>query len=221
MLTTTSPKRPPRMGRTPAISAGPPGTTFMTIIPLRLSSSESTSGANTMPNTGRLTKPFAMMLSTFLATVSIGMARPTPEKVPVPVRMAVFTPTTCPSELSNGPPLLPGLIEASVWITPLIGRPPELSILRETPLMIPRLRLCSKPNGLPKANTFCPTSRLFDCPLDSGAMRVRGADSETSRERAPTRNTATSLAGSAPTIAASNVVLLSAPVALSFIKKVT
>mmetsp|Transcript_66303 Transcript_66303/g.153993 ORF Transcript_66303/g.153993 Transcript_66303/m.153993 type:complete len:217 (-) Transcript_66303:784-1434(-) len=151
MDTTMSPKRPPRTGLTPAASAGPPGTTLMTMMPSSCSSSAMTSGAKTMPKKGRRTKPFEMMLSTFLDTVSMGMARPTPAKVPLPLNMAVLTPTTLPSLLSNGPPLLPGLMEASVWMTPLIGLPPALSMVRETPLTIPRLKLCSRPKGLPKA----------------------------------------------------------------------
>jgi len=44
-------------------------------------------------------------------TCSIGMAKPIPC---VPTRTAVLTPRTCPASLINGPPLLPGLIGASV-----------------------------------------------------------------------------------------------------------
>ena len=36
---------------------------------------------------------------------------------PVSVRMALLTPTTCPLRLTRGPPELPGLIGASVWMT--------------------------------------------------------------------------------------------------------
>mmetsp|Transcript_92971 Transcript_92971/g.258978 ORF Transcript_92971/g.258978 Transcript_92971/m.258978 type:complete len:244 (-) Transcript_92971:701-1432(-) len=205
MDTTISPNRPPRIGRTPAVSAGPPGTTFITMMPLSCSSSAITSGAKTMPRKGRRTKPLAIMLSTFFETRSIGMARPTPAKVPLPLRMAVFTPMTLPSLFNKGPPLLPGLIEASVWMTPLIGRPPAPSIVRDTPLTMPRLRLCSRPNGLPKAKTSWPTTTSPEVPLGRGLMSPAGAASP-SRVRAPTRRTATSEAASEPTTTASSVV---------------
>ena len=43
----------------------------------------------------------------------IGMAKP----MPWPLRMmAVLMPMTSPRMLNSGPPLLPGLIEASVWM---------------------------------------------------------------------------------------------------------
>mmetsp|Transcript_57254 Transcript_57254/g.153281 ORF Transcript_57254/g.153281 Transcript_57254/m.153281 type:complete len:369 (+) Transcript_57254:196-1302(+) len=228
--TRMSPSRPPRMGRTPATSAGPPGTTFMTIMPLSCSSSAMMSGAKTMPRTGRRTKPLAMMLSTFFATVSMGMARPTPAKPPLPLRMAVLTPMTWPSELSKGPPLLPGLIEASVWMTPLMGLPPMPSIFRARPLMIPRLRLCSRPKGLPKAKTFCPTNSFEEAPRGNGCMiESKGVASASvlppaagaALARSPTRSTATSLAESAPTTTASSVVRRSRPVFGSFLRKVT
>mmetsp|Transcript_60779 Transcript_60779/g.181064 ORF Transcript_60779/g.181064 Transcript_60779/m.181064 type:complete len:351 (+) Transcript_60779:258-1310(+) len=219
--TTTSPRRPPRIGLTPAVSAGPPGTTRMTMMPLSCSSSDMMSGAKTMPRTGRRTKPLAMMLSTFFETVSMGMARPTPAKEPLPLRMAVLTPMTCPSEFSRGPPLLPGLIEASVWTTPLMGRPPWPSILRERPLMMPRLRLCSRPKGLPKAKTFCPTSSPVEVPRGRGCMMPAGTAWGESFGEPPTRRTATSLAASEPTTTASNVVRRSRPVFGSRIRKVT
>ena len=48
----------------------------------------------------------------------MGTAKPMPmfpEPAPV-VAMAVFTPTTRPWRSTSGPPELPGLMEASVWI---------------------------------------------------------------------------------------------------------
>lgn len=41
-------------------------------------------------------EPSSIIAPTFLATVSIGSAKPTPEKVPLVDRIAVFTPTTAP-----------------------------------------------------------------------------------------------------------------------------
>jgi hypothetical protein len=43
----------------------------------------------------------------------IGMAKPNPWPL---ATMAVLTPTTSPFKLKSGPPELPGLIEASVWM---------------------------------------------------------------------------------------------------------
>ena len=37
--------------------------------------------------------------------------------------MAVVIPTNRPALSNNGPPELPGLTAALVWITPVIGRP--------------------------------------------------------------------------------------------------
>ena len=47
---------------------------------------------------------------------SIGIAKPRPTKPPDWVRMNALTPTTSPSALTSGPPELPGLMAASVWI---------------------------------------------------------------------------------------------------------
>ncbi len=48
----------------------------------------------------------------FLAML-IGIAKP----IPCPEEMmAELIPTTSPRALNSGPPLLPGLIEASVWM---------------------------------------------------------------------------------------------------------
>ena len=46
----------------------------------------------------------------------LGIAKPIPWKPPVRVAMAVLMPITSPSRLTSGPPELPGLIEASVWM---------------------------------------------------------------------------------------------------------
>ena len=58
--------------------------------------------------------PKAMSCGTTSLTVLTGMANPMPALPPLGEKMAVLTPTSCPSELSNGPPELPGLIAASV-----------------------------------------------------------------------------------------------------------
>ena len=60
--------------------------------------------------------------SAIAAGVSMGMAKPSPIEPPsLPgvapmLRMAVLIPTTAPVESTSGPPELPGLIAASVWM---------------------------------------------------------------------------------------------------------
>ena len=52
-------------------------------------------------------------------TVSTGIAKPMPAEAPEPEMIALLTPISLPALSSNGPPELPGLIAASVWIAPL------------------------------------------------------------------------------------------------------
>ena len=44
----------------------------------------------------------------------LGMARPTPWEPPEELLIAVLMPITCPAMFTNGPPLFPGLMAASV-----------------------------------------------------------------------------------------------------------
>lgn len=55
--------------------------------------------------------------------MSTGIENPTPEDAPDGEYMAVFIPIRLPELSRSGPPLLPGLMAASVWITSWIGRP--------------------------------------------------------------------------------------------------
>ena len=79
--------------------------------------------AKATPRVGVVTCPSRMSCGTAFATLSMGIAKPTPADVPVFVNMAVFTPITRPLESRRGPPLLPGLMAASVWIPPDIVLP--------------------------------------------------------------------------------------------------
>ncbi len=47
---------------------------------------------------------------------SIGIAKPSPSLPPLREMIDEFTPITSPAALTSGPPELPGLIDASVWI---------------------------------------------------------------------------------------------------------
>ena len=64
----------------------------------------------------RVTLPFSIRMSAIFLARFDGMEKPTPAYWPVCVAIAVFRPITCPSMLTSGPPELPGLIAASVWM---------------------------------------------------------------------------------------------------------
>ena len=59
--------------------------------------------------------------------------------------MAVFTPITSPRESTSGPPELPGLSAASVWITSSISRPDCDRSERPSALTTPAVTVHSKP----------------------------------------------------------------------------
>ena len=80
-----------------------------------------------------------------------GMANPIPCP---PATIAVFIPITSPSMFRRGPPLLPGLMDASVWMKSSYGPDP---ITRPLALTMPAVTVCSKPNGFPMAITHWPT----------------------------------------------------------------
>ncbi len=48
--------------------------------------------------------------------MSMGIAKPTPALERVEVAIAALIPITLPSRSTSGPPELPGLIAASVWM---------------------------------------------------------------------------------------------------------
>ncbi len=84
-------------------------------------------------------------------TASMGMAKP----MPLPLGlMAVLMPTTCPRRLKSGPPLLPGLMLASVWMKSSYGPAP---MVRPLALTMPIVTVWPRPNGLPMATTYSPT----------------------------------------------------------------
>src|SRR6184192_3033585 len=97
-------------------------------------------------------------------------------------------PMTLPSMFSSGPPELPGLIEASVWMKSVKVRPcsfdgTERPSAETTPVVTVPLR----PKGLPTATTLSPIIRSPEVPIGAVA-----------RPFASTRSTATSLSGSTP-----------------------
>ena len=71
---------------------------------------------------GNSALPLSISCSTVRRTWLMGIAKPTPmlplspPRLPPTVAMAELTPITSPSMSTSGPPELPGLIAASVWI---------------------------------------------------------------------------------------------------------
>ena len=95
---------------------------------------------------------------------------------------------------SSGPPELPWLIAASVWIESLIVKPFGASIWRCSALTIPLVTVCSNPSGLPIATTDV-----------SDVQRVRVSERERGQKTdagASTFSTARSVEGSLPTSSA-------------------
>ena len=79
-----------------------------------------------------------------------GTANPTPDEDRDCDNIMVLTPKTLPSESKSGPPELPGLIEASVWIISGIekGLFPDWRV-RPTALTTPAVKDQVWPKGLP------------------------------------------------------------------------
>ena len=112
--------------------------------------------------------------------------------------MAVVMPIISPRRFRSGPPELPGLIAASVWMMPRISRLFSERNERFRLLMMPVVSVRSRPNGLPMAKTRRPTSSFDESPQGSGTSFSAGAS---------IFSTARSLFGSAPTSLASWVLL--------------
>ena len=60
--------------------------------------------------------PNSRSCATTLDAISEGTEKPMPIEPPVGEMIAVFTPMTSPARLNSGPPELPRLIAASVWM---------------------------------------------------------------------------------------------------------
>src|SRR5690606_8131136 len=103
-------------GRSPARSAGEPGAT-VAIRTSRDRPNRSVSPVSSVtPTHARRTSPCSSRSAATRRARSIGIAKPRPTLPPLPEMIELFTPITSPSALSRGPPELPGLIDASVWI---------------------------------------------------------------------------------------------------------
>ena len=142
-----------------------------------------------MPSQPRTTWPRVMSCCITSRASLIGIENP----MPCPAAtMAVLIPITLPSMFRSGPPELPGLIEASVWMKfSYVVTPTRVRAVAE---MIPTVTVRSRPNGLPMAMAHWPTRRWSESP-SSAAGSGRGAS---------TLSTAMSVLGSRPTSLAVN-----------------
>ena len=107
--------------------------------------------------------------------------------------MAVLMPTTSPAADTSGPPELPGLRAASVWMTSSISRPEVARSDRPSAETMPAVTVDSKPSGLPIATTSWPRLRALELP--SVAAGVPAGSS--------VRSSARSVSGSSPSTLAS------------------
>ena len=137
-----------------------------------------------MPSLGRRISPCWMSTAATQLAVREGMAKAIPR---AQGSMAVVIPTISPLLSRSGPPELPGLTEASVWMRPS-STPSRVGRSRWRALTTPRLTERSRPRGLPMATTTSPIrTRVW-----SGSIRVGTA-------LHAARTTARSVRSSAPT----------------------
>ena len=142
------------------------------------------------PRKACFTSPVVWSWRTTSRAVLIGIAKPIPTLPPLPpVWICELMPITLPEASISGPPELPGLIAASVWITWEIEKPLGAWIWRCSAETMPLVTVRSRPNGLPIATTGSPTWTSDESPRPSGWIWSAGA-SILSRAR--------SVAGSAP-----------------------
>ncbi len=144
-----------------------------------------------MPSHGRITRPDCIRSFITLLTTFTGIANP----IPWPGLTTIeFMPIISPLILTRGPPLLPGLIDASVWMSSPAGVTtckPGLLLA----LITPSVTLLSKPYGEPIAIAHSP-----------GSTRSESPNFGTLRPFASTRITARSVLLSEPTTCASRFV---------------
>src|SRR5438093_4695851 len=153
----------------PALDAGPPGVTSATSAPSAPCSPKERARSGVTdwtatPIQPRTTLPCSRIWSTTQRTSAIGTANPMPTLPPAGLTMAALMPTTRPSWSTSGPPELPGLIDASVWMKSSYGPAPRK---RPFALTMPAVAVCVRPNGLPIASTQSPTLRLSESPSGS------------------------------------------------------
>ena len=91
---------------------------------------------------------------------------------------AVLMPTTSPCDDTSGPPELPGLSAASVWITSSISRPLRERSERPSAETTPVVTVDSKPSGLPMAITSWPRLSRLESPSGAAGSVTASIDAE-------------------------------------------
>lgn len=97
-----------------------------------------------------------------------------------PASRTVLTPMTRPAMSSSGPPLLPGLMAASVWMAPAMTPPSWLLISRPRPLMTPAAHASAASLGAAAlAFRSCLSLPGLDALLMERELRMRAAGART------------------------------------------
>ena len=122
-----------------------------------------------MPMYGRASASPASAWRMIGRAMLIGIEKP----MPVESRaIAVLIPITAPVASRSGPPLLPGLIAASVWIR-LRRWPPSVVIVAAGAETIPLVTLLRYvPSGLPIATASSPTLSPSESPIVAAGRSV-------------------------------------------------
>ena len=153
------------------------------------------------------TVPPSWSCSAISIAVFAGIAKPSPMLPACPDSLgieaiAVLMPITCPAASTSGPPELPGLIAASVWIAevnvvsePSVSSPVALTG-RSSAETMPVVTVFSRPSGVPRAITGWPTTTVEE------SAKVAGCRSSGGSSR---RITARSVEGSVPTTLAAKL----------------
>jgi hypothetical protein len=84
-----------------------------------------------------------------------------------PLMIAVLIPITSADDDTSGPPELPGLSDASVWITSSMVRPLTERIERPSAEITPAVTVDSKPSGFPIATTSWPRRKFRELPSEA------------------------------------------------------
>ncbi len=166
--------RSPR--RTPALSAGLPGSTNDTSAPAPAGRSTprarvAATSWTPIPTQISRTRPYWMSSLMISRATLTGMAKPMPSDPPLAEKMNELMPMTSPRPFTSGPPEFPGLMAASVWIMSLYTAPVSGSASTSrwsaltTPAVTVGCRSFSRyPNGFPIAMAHSPIITSSESP---------------------------------------------------------
>ncbi len=111
-----------------------------------------------------------------------GMAKPIPSEPWEPETIRLLMPTISPPRLIRGPPLLPGLIAASVWMKSSYPEGPRAPVpVRCFALTMPAVTVQSSPRGESMAITHSPTFSASESPKRAKVEPAEGSALITAR----------------------------------------